>query len=151
MENSVKLFDFGLAKELIEEEKTDNGLYRMTGLTGALRYMAPEVGLKQPYNLKADVYSWSMLMWYILALEPPMGLYTPNMFIDRVFQKGYRPAINDKWPQELGTLMRSCWSEHIEDRPNLKEVMRVLLSEVTKLDPTVATMIGDTSGEIHSY
>ena len=36
--------------------------------------MAPEVGLGQPYNLAADVYSWSMLMWFMLALEPPFGL-----------------------------------------------------------------------------
>jgi serine/threonine protein kinase len=43
----VKIFDFGLAKELQESEKGEDGLYHMTGLTGALRYMAPEVGLEK--------------------------------------------------------------------------------------------------------
>jgi hypothetical protein len=42
--------------------------------TGAIRYMAPEVGKGEPYNLKADVYSWSMLFWFIIKLEPPMGM-----------------------------------------------------------------------------
>lgn len=42
--------------------------------------MAPEVGLGLPYNLKADVYSWSMLMWYILALEPPVSLVFARQF-----------------------------------------------------------------------
>jgi len=38
-----------------------------------MRNQAPEVGLGLPYNLKADVYSWAMLMWYIMALEPPVS------------------------------------------------------------------------------
>lgn len=90
----LKVFDFGLAKELNWAEHVGDDLYRMTGFTGALRYMAPgkrirddcvvvhityrvaysialrsEVAKRQPYNLKADCYSWAMLMWYILALE----------------------------------------------------------------------------------
>lgn len=34
----LKIFDFGLAKELREDERNSDGTYRMTGLTGALRY-----------------------------------------------------------------------------------------------------------------
>jgi len=148
----VKIFDFGLAKELQDSERDDNGLYRMTGFTGAIRYMAPEVGLHKAYNLSADVYSWSMVMWFIMALEPPMGFYTPNMFVDRVFQKGYRPAIKAKWPAELSNLMRSCWSEEILERPDFKTIMLVLRKEATALDPTLADLFAATveSGRNHS-
>jgi len=41
----AKIFDFGLAKELNERDRTENGLYKMSGLTGSRRYMAPEVVL----------------------------------------------------------------------------------------------------------
>ena len=37
----LKLFDFGLAKRLDPNEKTQEGLYYLTGNTGSLRYMAP--------------------------------------------------------------------------------------------------------------
>lgn len=30
----VKIFDFGLAKELSDRDKADNGLYKLTGFTG---------------------------------------------------------------------------------------------------------------------
>jgi len=40
---ALKLFDFGLAKRMEEAEKSDDGLYLLTGNTGSLRYMAPEV------------------------------------------------------------------------------------------------------------
>ena len=142
-EGSLKLFDFGLAKELLPEDRGDDGLYQLTGLCGAIRYMAPEVGLSKRYNLSADLYSWSMLMWNILALEPPMGTYTPNMFIDRVFQRGCRPVVKDKWPKQLGILMSLCWSENIAKRPSFKKALRVLREEAMALDPGLAAFWGN--------
>lgn len=44
----VKLFDFGLSREL-PERKLDDGTYHMTGDTGSPRYMAPE-GKKRRYT-----------------------------------------------------------------------------------------------------
>lgn len=127
---TLKLFDFGLARELKESERDENGLYKMTGFTGAIRYMAPEVGMKQPYNLKADVYSWSMLMWYFLELEPPLGVYTPEMFRDRVFKKGTRPAIMSDWPDLMPKLLKKCWSGKISNRPTFSEIKDVLNTQM---------------------
>lgn len=43
LDGSVKLIDFGLAK-IIESASVDsNETYAMSGETGSLRYMAPEV------------------------------------------------------------------------------------------------------------
>ena len=56
-EGRLKLFDFGLCRCV--NKGPDNNLsaaYEMTGHTGSLRYMAPEVVLDQPYNEKVDVY-----------------------------------------------------------------------------------------------
>lgn len=38
----VKIFDFGLAKELPTSEKLADGTYNLTADTGSMRYMAPE-------------------------------------------------------------------------------------------------------------
>jgi serine/threonine protein kinase len=141
----LKIFDFGLAKELLDKEKAaEEGLYHMTGFTGGIRYMAPEVGLRKPYGLKADVYSWSMIMWYSMALEPPMGMYTPNMFIERVFTRGSRPIVKDKWPEGLKTLLKHCWSPNIDDRPVFRNIMMALKTEVDLVDPEIASFMGDS-------
>ena len=39
--DDIKLFDFGLAKELRDSQMTEDGLYRLTAETGSPRYMAP--------------------------------------------------------------------------------------------------------------
>jgi serine/threonine protein kinase len=39
--DDVKLFDFGLAKEVHLKDRDANGLFNLTAMTGSLRYMAP--------------------------------------------------------------------------------------------------------------
>lgn len=57
LDGTVKLIDFGLAR-IVENATVSNDVYEMSGETGSLRYMAPEVAGCQPYNQKADVYSF---------------------------------------------------------------------------------------------
>jgi serine/threonine protein kinase len=126
----MKLFDFGLAKDMTNARDAGNGLYHLTGLTGALRYMAPEVGLGLPYNQKADVYSWSMLFWYILALEPPLGTFTNSMFVDRVFTRGCRPAVNGKWSKCIRRILKHSWQSDISKRLDFQTVLKTLRKEI---------------------
>jgi serine/threonine protein kinase len=58
--------------------------YEMTGYTGSLRYMAPEVAVNQPYDESVDVYSTSLVLWEIASLERPYKGYNKAKFFDRV-------------------------------------------------------------------
>ena len=49
----------------------------MTGNTGSVRYMAPEVALDLPYNHSVDVYSFSILVWY--ARDIPLFTIRDNI------------------------------------------------------------------------
>lgn len=131
----LKLFDFGLAKELQPRDKQEDGTYKnMTAMTGAIRYMSPEVGLGKPYNLSADVYSWAMLTWFILALEPPFGLYTENMIVDRAMAKGYRPVVFNTWSSKMKDIIKSAWDPSISERPSFLEISIVLNQELIGCD-----------------
>jgi serine/threonine protein kinase len=56
LDGTVKIIDFGLAR-IVENATVSNDVFEMSGETGSLRYMAPEVANCQPYNQKADVVS----------------------------------------------------------------------------------------------
>ena len=58
LDGTVKLIDFGLATILNNASPQSDEVYEMSGETGSLRYMAPEVADSRPYNHKADVYSF---------------------------------------------------------------------------------------------
>jgi len=66
--DDVKLFDFGLSRELMPAEKVPGSnptTYKLTGETGSFRYMAPEVAKNQPYNERADVFGFGILLNYV--------------------------------------------------------------------------------------
>ena len=48
--DDIMLFDFGLAREISDKEKVTDNTWKLTGETGSLRYMAPEVASDQPYG-----------------------------------------------------------------------------------------------------
>ena len=135
-DNVVKLFDFGLAKCLSERERDDDGMYRnMTQFTGAVRYMSPEVAKSDRYNLAADVYSWTVLLWYIMALEPPFGLLPPDVMMQRVFLEDYRPFIHEKWPKFVKELLHMGWSVDVSKRPSMEKVSQVM-QDILSVDDT---------------
>ena len=54
------LFDFGLAAvwKVGDDDEAGKEKRRLTGETGSLRYMAPEMALNHPYNHKSEVFSF---------------------------------------------------------------------------------------------
>jgi hypothetical protein len=81
-------------------------------------------------------------MWFFMALEPPLGMYTQRMFLDRVFQKGYRPAIKAKWPEEVSSLIRQCWDENPHTRPGFDEIKGRLKDFARSVDPEISSLMG---------
>ena len=137
----MKIFDFGLAKEIRSEEMIGNDLYKMSGNTGSLRYMAPEVALSDPYNHLVDVFSFGILLWQMCSLEVPFATYNVQRHAQRVVRGGERPPLDTKkWSRELCTLMTKCWSPNIKERPNFREVGAHLRAE---FDPYLGEAEGD--------
>lgn len=129
--DDVKLFDFGLAKELDPSKQDENGLYNLTSDTGSLRYMAPEVFLGKPYNHLVDVYSFSTLMWQVLKLETPFVGYTVSLIKANVYERGIRMKCDQKWSLPLREIIERGWSGSIQQRPEIKEIADVLRSEMS--------------------
>lgn len=137
----VKLFDFGLAKELTEDDLMEDDVYKLSGKTGSLRYMAPEVAKEEPYNISVDVYSFTILLWQICSLETPFASCNVKTHFQTVVKSGLRPQINPKWSKDLSQLMTNGWSEDMQVRPDCGHIMDILRMEV---DP----FLGDTENNL---
>lgn len=128
----VKLLDFGLAK-VLPPCRDENEKFLLTGTTGSLRYMAPEIGSKQPYNLKADVYSFAILLYEVLSLEKVFHNWQSHEIFDRVQQKKFRPRMSFFWSQQIKELLRRCWSHNSSDRLPMKDAEDALQRELIEL------------------
>lgn len=130
----VKIFDFGLAKEMRSEDMVSDDLYDMSGNTGSLRYMAPEVARRLPYNRSVDVYSFGILLWQILSLQQPFEGYDVEKHSNKVVYGSDRPKLDTKrWSTEICNLLSQCWSSHIPERPDFEIVAYTLKNEFNPL------------------
>uniref|UniRef100_A0A803MBB5 Protein kinase domain-containing protein n=2 Tax=Chenopodium quinoa TaxID=63459 RepID=A0A803MBB5_CHEQI len=126
----VKIADFGVAKV-----QTQSGV--MTAETGTYRWMAPEVIGHKPYDHKADVFSFGIVIWELLTGELPYSSLTPLQAAIGVVQKGLRPAIPKHVHSNLADLLERCWHLDPTLRPNFSEVSGVLqqiAKEVVEVD-----------------
>ena len=62
LDGTLKLFDLGLAS-CVYQRTSSTDSYAMTGQTGSLRYMAPEVALNQAYTEKVG-WMYDCMMVY---------------------------------------------------------------------------------------
>lgn len=123
---TLKVFDFGLAVEIPYNEESET-TFKLAGNTGTSRYMAVEVIRKEPYNLKADVFSFSILLWEIMALSKPYdGLLGPQVK-ESVSLFGERPSVPRSWPVAIRKLLRRGWAESISNRPDMSSVLETLM------------------------
>lgn len=127
----LKLFDFGLAKELRPGMKQrKDGTYKLTANTGSRRYMAPEVAKGQSYNQSVDVYSFGILLWELCTLQKPFQGYSSAKHMQRVVMVGERPPMDrthtHHWPPALERLMVRCWSPFWDARPDFPEVLHLV-------------------------
>ncbi len=136
LDGTLKVMDFGLSTIVPDSCPESDEVYNLSGETGSLRYMAPEVAKREMYNNKADVYSFGVILWELVAFTKPFDRMSRDEFYDRVVHGGLRPEIGKKFPQDLARLIQSCWDINPQVRPSFHsiylELAEMLGSEVSK-------------------
>eukprot|EP00028_Trichosphaerium_sp_Am-I-7-wt_P012674 CAMPEP_0168518466 /NCGR_PEP_ID=MMETSP0405-20121227/6728_1 /TAXON_ID=498012 /ORGANISM="Trichosphaerium sp, Strain Am-I-7 wt" /LENGTH=901 /DNA_ID=CAMNT_0008538801 /DNA_START=84 /DNA_END=2789 /DNA_ORIENTATION=+ len=139
---TVKISDFGLSLRL-----TPGAV--VTGFGGNLKYSAPEIlraresdgTMVYPYSEKSDIYSYSLLLWELVAGTPvfPRELRDPpNTPIQDWVLTGHRPPLQNDWPDSLKALFKAMWSDNIRNRPKFNNILKdydTLMIDVLCTDP----------------
>ncbi|XP_057795485.1 serine/threonine-protein kinase STY8-like [Salvia miltiorrhiza] len=119
--NVVKVADFGVARF-----QNNGGI--MTAETGTYRWMAPEVINHQPYDQKADVFSFAIVLWELVTAKVPYDNMTPLQAALGVRQ-GLRPELPINAHPKVLSLMQRCWEAIPSERPSFSEI-RIELGEL---------------------
>lgn len=119
---TVKIADFGVAR--IEAQNPND----MTGETGTLGYMAPEVLNGNPYNRRCDVYSFGICLWEIYCCDMPYPDLSFSEITSAVVRQNLRPEIPRCCPSSLASVMKKCWDANPDKRPEMDEVVYMLES-----------------------
>ena len=128
---TVKLFDFGLSREVKKEDR------RMTGNIGSPLWMAPEVALYKKYGFPADIYSLAYVLWELTTLETPFQGVTRKQHAKYILVENVRPKVDSRCGSpHIQQLIIDGWARSPRLRPTLNEFLSVLKSETAhKLGP----------------
>mmetsp|Transcript_22721 Transcript_22721/g.32473 ORF Transcript_22721/g.32473 Transcript_22721/m.32473 type:complete len:457 (-) Transcript_22721:55-1425(-) len=128
---NIKLFDFGLAKFMPKDGDSYKDVYEMDW-AGTPRYAAPEVVFYKPYNLKADVYSFSVVLWEMIGLKRPFPKCKTRTEFEEALPKLDKVlAIDRRWPQPIQDVIKSGLCQDLFVRPTMKEIYNSLDDYVT--------------------
>uniref|UniRef100_A0A8R7TP80 Serine/threonine-protein kinase HT1 n=1 Tax=Triticum urartu TaxID=4572 RepID=A0A8R7TP80_TRIUA len=110
----VKIADFGVSRQRSQEGD-------MTAETGTYRWMAPEVINHKPYDHKADVFSFAIVLWELVTSKVPYENLTPLQAALSVRQ-GLRLVIPSGVHPRISKLIQRCWGENPNTRPVFSEI-----------------------------
>lgn len=106
----VKLCDYGLVTTKVTAAGTPS-------------YMAPELLQSRPFSKKVDVYAFAIILWELFKREVPWAGYAP-MEVRTMVLEGERPDVPTvDCPYMVRGLMRRCWNEKAEMRPNFIDIL----------------------------
>jgi len=117
---------------------------------GTPLYMAPEVWLGQPFNEKADVYSFGIVLWELLTREPAFAHHNSiEEFKKAITVNGERPPIPNNCIASLKLLMQRCWDQDPHKRPYFPEIVESLHGIV--IDAAILDKIGDEFWKVNFH
>ncbi|CBZ51798.1 Protein kinase domain-containing protein, related [Neospora caninum Liverpool] len=88
------------------------------GCVGTHHWMAPEVLRGEPFTAAADVYSFGMVLWEMLARKIPFeGMNSPAHIITAVGYGGAAPVLSPS-PPPLREIVARCLSHSPQNRPS---------------------------------
>jgi hypothetical protein len=131
-----KVTDFGTARQKIFN-RTEMAL---TKGVGTPLYQAPEIikGSKD-YSEKADIYSIGICLCEVYTQKEPYSdqpdLSNQFKFFKAITEKKIRPTIPEEMPKSYAVLIKQCWSERSNKRPNAAEVeqrLKPIVDEVAQ-------------------
>ena len=161
-DGNIKIFDFGLCSVVRASKKKGSGnsqsqsdIYEMTGNTGTLRYMAPEVALAKPYNETVDVYSFGIILWQIAKGRVPFAGMGRRTYMENVVVGGERPRLDRSWPKAFSRLLQRCWHEDYTLRPTFAEVKSeldsLILAEESSFKHRLVRLLNAPFGGDHPH
>ncbi|PSR86196.1 Serine/threonine-protein kinase [Actinidia chinensis var. chinensis] len=99
--------------------------------TDGYRWLAPEIIAGDPESVTetwmSNVYSLGMVIWEMVTGEAAYSAYSPVQAAVGIAACGLRPEIPKECPQILRALMVKCWNNIPSKRPQLSEILSILL------------------------
>ncbi len=120
----VKVLDFGVAKAIRQQQKTDTGGGRRRPLTeegsvlGTARYMSPEQACGQAVDNRSDLFSLGIVLFEMATGSYPFKGRTAVEVLSSILrdEPPLASSVRRELPERLGTIIHRCMQKAAEQR-----------------------------------
>jgi serine/threonine protein kinase len=127
---TLKLFDFGFAKQFCKRHKLAGGYFRVTSFVGTHPYKSLEVSSQRAYGQSLDVSAFGLILWEIISLKEPYNNILTKYYAKKVLKGRVRPKICKQWPEDIARLIEDCWDPKPGNRPSMASTHKLLDHEL---------------------
>ena len=120
----IKLADFGMAKQIVEQMATAPGGRAGDAMAGSTFWMAPEVVKQQTHGAPADVWSVGCVVIEMLTGAPPWsdcGGQVQAIF--KIGGTGELPTMPDWISDDARNFVSSCLRARPDERPSAEDLL----------------------------
>ena len=90
--------------------------------------MAPEVFRHENYDEQVDVYSFAMVLYYMVAGHPPWPHLPGFEAVRLAAEIGNRPCLPRDLDSQSVNLLELCWHNDPSSRPSFRKILSLLHS-----------------------
>ena len=114
----VKIMDFGLSKVISNNQRINDSF-------GTINYVAPEILINKPYNLKVDIWSLGVIWYALLSGELPFeSQKEENVAKKTIFSEvSYRKEIWEKYKKETIDIVKRCLNKNQDERATIDDII----------------------------
>lgn len=149
-----KLFDFGVAKLLGEQEKQVGHKTMAGSVVGTPFYMSPEQALCHDVTAASDIYSMGVVMYEMITGRLPFHAKQLVILLNAILKQEV-PTAQPQAPAWLDRLLQRCLEKNPDDRPRSMEAVIEALNagegtaadQETALGATMAAPVRRTSAQ----
>ena len=141
----VKVIDFGLAKTSLPGEE-DAVTITVGGFVGTPHFASPEQLEEREIDVRSDIYSLGVTLWYMLAGQAPFG----GSMAQVMSQHLSKPPPFEQFtnlPEPLAALLRKMLEKDAASRPQtpseLRKEIEACLAQIADSPEAVASAVAD--------
>ena len=124
----VKLIDFGLAKSAAEKEGS-HSVTNVSGFLGTPLYASPEQCEEIPADIRSDIYSLGVTLWFMLTGEPTFVGNLGKVFHQQMHAAPPWEKLPADLPREVRTLLERMLAKDRADRQQTPAELRTEIEQ----------------------
>ncbi len=143
----AKVIDFGLAKTSVISEGEDMATLSMGGFVGTPHFASPEQLEEQEIDVRSDIYSLGVTLWYMLAGQAPFAGSMAQVMSQHLSKPPPFEKMHDL-PPAVTVLLRKMLEKDPADRFQTPAELRKAVEDALAHCATAPAATAGASGEV---